>query len=119
MQNLVQKCRELVPFFLRHCHRVMIFYFSAAVMCATFSVHTSGAKSGASAQHCKIHWFHFVNAYIKLLTPRLPILRLTSSVLSVDNFGLVLRCLSSPCRRKELFWAFLRFGWSPKPMMVA
>ena len=49
------KWRELVPLFSRHCHRAIIFYFSATATCATFFSSRqwrSGAKSGASAQHC-------------------------------------------------------------------
>ena len=43
--------------FSRHCHRAIIFYFSATATCATFSSSPQwrdGAKSGASVQHCSI-----------------------------------------------------------------
>ena len=49
------KWREFAPFFSRHCHRAIIFYFSATVTCATFFSYRQwrcGAKRGASAQHC-------------------------------------------------------------------
>ena len=42
----------MAPFFSRHCHRTIIFYFSATATCATFSSSRQwhgGAKSGASA----------------------------------------------------------------------
>ena len=45
---------QISAIFLRHCHRAIIFYFSATVTCATFLSSRQwrgGAKSGASAQH--------------------------------------------------------------------
>ena len=59
MQNLVQNGAEMARmsaiFFSRHCHRTIIFYFSATATCAAFLSlrrKRGGAKSGASAQHC-------------------------------------------------------------------
>ena len=68
MQNLVLKQRGnsanqrhlfFAPLLPRHCHRAIIFYFSATATCATFFSSCQwrggakrGAKSGASAQQC-------------------------------------------------------------------
>ena len=45
---------QISAIFLRHCHRAIIFYFSATATCATFLSSRQwrgGAKTGASAQH--------------------------------------------------------------------
>ena len=59
MQNLVRNDAEMarisVILFSRHCHRAIIFCFSATATCANFFSSRqwrSGAKSGASARHC-------------------------------------------------------------------
>ena len=57
---MARKWRKLAPLFSRHCHRAIIFYFSATATCATcFSLrqYLGGGKNGASAQH----WLEYTN----------------------------------------------------------